>query len=68
MMHAYQFTPRTSIGSLNFPQKSLYHLMPKLPVLASRTTWMVYRKRRDILSINIICPDICLIAINLIQC
>lgn len=48
-------------------QKSLYHLMPKLPVFASRTTWMIYSKRRDILSINIICPHICLISINLLQ-
>lgn len=41
--------------------------MPKLPVFASRTTWMIYRKRRDILSINIIYPHICLISINLLQ-
>ena len=32
--------------------------MPKLPVLVSRTTWMIYSKRRDILSINTICPHI----------
>lgn len=42
-------------------QKSLYHLMPKLLVFASRTTWMIYRFRSELKNVPV---QICTIRVE----